>query len=99
MIKSLKIKIVLSLSLLILMLMAAGVISILDFKKIGNSVDTVLKNNYQSIESAKKMLDAVEREDSGILLWLIGNKDSGIETVLGSDSIIRKAIVVFFLYC
>ena len=93
MIKSLKIKIVLSLSLLILMLMAAGVISILDFKKIGNSVDTVLKNNYQSIESAKKMLDAVEREDSGILLWLIGNKDSGIETVLGSDSIIRKAIV------
>lgn len=75
MIKSLKIKIVLSLSLLILMLMAAGVMSILDFKKIGNSVDTVLKNNYQSIESAKKMLDAVEREDSGILLWLIGNKD------------------------
>ncbi|WP_298646949.1 MCP four helix bundle domain-containing protein [uncultured Proteiniphilum sp.] len=93
MVKSLKIKIVLSLSLLILMLMAAGIMSILDFRKIGDSVDIVLKNNYQSIESAKKMLDAVEREDSGILLWMLGNKDSGIKTVLSSDSIIRKAIV------
>ncbi len=93
MVKSLKIKIILSLSLLILMLMAAGAMSILDFEKIGSSVDIVLKNNYQSIESAKKMLDAVEREDSGILLWMIGNKDAGIETVWSADSIIRKAIV------
>ena len=94
MIKSLKIKIILSLSLLIIMLMAAGIMSILDFREIGNSVDTVLKNNYQSIESAKKMLDAVEREDSGILLWMLGNKETGVETVLNSDSIIREAIVI-----
>lgn len=93
MVKSLKIKIVLSLSLLIAMLMVAGIMSIMDFEKIGNSVDTVLKNNYQSIELAKKMLDAVERKDSGILLWMLGNKDAGSETITYSDSIIRQAIV------
>lgn len=92
MIRSLKIKILLSLSLLILMLMAAGIMSILEFRRIGESVDSVLKNNYQSIESAKRMTDALEREDSGILLWMIGDRDSGIETINRSDSIIRKAI-------
>lgn len=93
MVKSLKVKIILSLSLLIVMLMAAGIMSYLDFKKIGSSVDIVLRNNYQSIESAKKMLDAIERGNSGILLWIIENKESEIETVLASDSIIRRAII------
>lgn len=93
MIKSLKIKIVLSLSLLILMLLAAGIMSILEFRNIGDSVDKVLKNNYQSIELAKRMTDALEREDSGILLWMIGDRDSGLATIHESDSIIRNAIM------
>lgn len=93
MIQSLKTKIILSLSLLILMLMAAGIMSILEFEKIGNSVDTVLKNNYQSIEAAKQMVDALEREDSGILLWILGNKEAGEETIMTSDSVIRAAVV------
>ena len=80
MIRSLKIKILLSLSLLILMLMAAGIMSILEFRKIGDSVDSVLKNNYQSIESAKRMTDALEQADRGILFWIIGDRDFGIKT-------------------
>ena len=43
---SLKIKILLSLSLLVLMLLAAGIMSMLEFTKMGDSVDGVLKNNY-----------------------------------------------------
>lgn len=74
------------------MLVAATVMSVIDFRKIGNSVDSVLKNNYQSIESAKKILDALEREDSGILLWMIGDTTSGRETVLNSQSIIDEEI-------
>ena len=89
---SLKTKILLSLSLLVLMLLAAGIMSMLEFRKMGDSVDSVLKNNYQSIESAKRMTDALEREDSGILLWMIGDRDSGRETIHHSDSVIRKAI-------
>jgi len=74
------------------MLLGAGIMSILEFRNIGDSVDKVLKNNYQSIESAKKMADALERENNGILLWLIGDRKSGLATVHASDSIIRNAI-------
>lgn len=93
MIKSLKIKILLSFSLLILMLAVAGIMSILEFRNMGHSVDKVLKNNYESIESAKLMLDAAEREDSGVLMWMIGDTESGQQTIQASDSIIREAIV------
>lgn len=90
---SLRIKILLSLSLLVLMLLVAGIMSVLEFGKMGDSVDSVLKNNYQSIESAKKMTDALEREDSGILLWMIGDKDSGIGIIHSSDAIFHTAII------
>lgn len=93
MIKSLKVKILISFSLLILMLAIAGIMSILEFKNMGYSVDKVLKNNYQSIEMAKLMLDATEREDSGILRWMIGDTESGKSTVQSSDSIIRATLV------
>lgn len=75
------------------MLTAAGIMSISDFQKIGDSVDVVLKNNYQSIESAKKILDALEREDSGILLWLLDDEESGKWIIYQSDSTIRKSII------
>lgn len=93
MIRSLKIKILLSFILLIIMLLGAGLMSILEFRNMENSMDKVLKNNYQSLESAKRMTNALEREDKSILLWLIGDRDSGIETIIHhADSTIRSAI-------
>lgn len=92
MIKSLKIKILLSFTLLILMLAIAGIMSIVEFKNIGNSVNEVLENNYQSIELSKSMLDAIEREDSGILLWMLGDTQTGRETIAASDSTFRRSI-------
>ncbi len=93
MIKSLKNKIFLSFLLLILMFVAAGIMSIIEFKKMGNSVDEVLTNNYQSIESAKIMLDAVEREDSGVLMWLLGNRRKGEETIVVADTLMKSALI------
>ncbi len=91
MIKSLKIKILISLALLILMLAIAGIMSIVEFKSIGNSVNQVLENNYQSIELAKSMLDAIEREDSGILLWMLGDTQIGRETIVESNSSFQQS--------
>lgn len=90
--KSLKIKIFLSFLLLILMLLVAGVMSILEFRKMGSSVETVMKNNYQSIESSKTMLDAVEREDSGVLMWMLGDSTKGNETIQQSHSVMLNAL-------
>lgn len=91
-IKSLKAKIFLSFLLLILMLVSAGVMSILELKKMGSSVDVVLKNNYQSIESAKIMLDAVGEIESGIMICLLGNMQKGEETIFTADSIMTGAL-------
>lgn len=81
-----------SILLLILLLLVAGTMSILEFRKMADSVEEVMDNNYRSIESSKKMLDAVERQDSGILMWLLGNKSEGEETISRSDSIIHQAL-------
>lgn len=93
MFKSLKIKIFLSFLLLVLMLVIAGVMSIMEFQKLGNSVNKVLKNNYQSVESAKVMLDAIEREDSGILMWMLGETEEGEKNIQRSDSMMKSAII------
>lgn len=90
--KSLKIKIFLSFLLLILMLVVAGVMSILELRKMGDSVETVMKNNYQSIEAAKAMLDAVEREDSGVLLWMVDDSTKGRQIIEQANSVMQKAM-------
>ncbi len=89
--KSVKIKIFLSFLLLILMLAGAGVMSILEFNKIGNSVDEVLKNNYQSIEITKTMLDAIEEENVNMLIWMQHESAALPETFRKTDSIMQTA--------
>jgi len=92
MIRSLQIKLVLSLSLLVVMLLAAAVMSMREFRNMGDSVKGVLNNNFSSIEAAKRMMDALEREDSGLLLWIIGEQEEGSQTIQASQAIIRSAL-------
>lgn len=68
------------------MLIVAGVMSILEFSKMGDSVETVMKNNYGSIENSKIMLDAVERKDSGVLMWMLGDSTKGKQIMQQSDA-------------
>lgn len=93
MFKSLRTKIFLSFLLLVLLLVTAGVMSIMEFDKLGNSVSDVLKNNYQSVESAKSMLNALERQESGILMWMLGEKEESEKTIHASDSVMQIAIL------
>ena len=50
MLKSLKSKIFSSFMLLVLMLVIAGIMSIIEFNKVGLSINSVMDNNYKSIE-------------------------------------------------
>ena len=88
MIKKLKIKIFSSFMLLVLMLLIAGVMSIWELNKMNNSFSNVIDNNYLSIEHALKVTHALEREDSGILMLFLGNRDEGMRVINASDSII-----------
>ncbi len=78
--------------LLVIMLVIAGVMSIMEFRKVSSWVDTVMDNNYKSVEQTKLMLDAIEREDSGVLMFLMGNKDESIKIISSADSVMKTAI-------
>ena len=84
--KTLKLKIFASFMLLIAMLAVAGTISIIEFRWLSNSVHGLIQDNYKSIEASKRMIEALEREDSGILLLLLGEWEGGREILNSADS-------------
>ena len=79
--------------LLVLMLLIAGMMSIWELRKMNNSFSDVIDNNYQSIEHTLKVIHALEREDSGILLLYLGSIDEGMTIINSADSTIAKSMV------
>ncbi|HBX50186.1 MAG: hypothetical protein A2275_16515 [Bacteroidetes bacterium RIFOXYA12_FULL_35_11] len=92
--KKLKIKIFASFMLLIAFLAIAGTISIIEFKKLSQSVHQIIEDNYKSIEASKTMLETLEREDSGILLLLLGESEEGLKIIYTADSLFLTALNV-----
>lgn len=85
MIVRLKTKLLAGFMLLASLLIVAGSISVLEFIKLGSSFSRLLENNYKSIEASKQMLEALEREDSGILLLLLGEWGKGRSILEDAD--------------
>ncbi|MBN1252395.1 MAG: HAMP domain-containing protein [Bacteroidales bacterium] len=85
--KTLKIKIFASFMLLIALLAVAGIISIVEYRSLSKSFNMLIQDNYKSIEASKTMLEALEREDSGILLLMLGDWDAGMKIVNYADSV------------
>ena len=75
------------------MLLIAGLISIHELMKIGNYVQKLLDENYRSIEAAGTMQEALEREDSGILLLLMGNREEGQKVLNEGDDLFNKGFL------
>ncbi len=86
MFKSIKWKIFFGFLVLAFMLFVAGSITIFEFVSLTRTVNAILDNNYKMMQSATSMLEALEREDSGILLYLSGNQESGMGLVSQGDS-------------
>lgn len=72
--------------LLILILLVAGVISFLELAKLESSVESLIEDNYKTIEASKSMVEALEREDSGILMVLLGQGNAGAAIIHSADS-------------
>ncbi len=45
---------------------------------LGKATDAILSENYRSILAAENMVDALERQDSGILLMFLGDTEKGV---------------------
>jgi two-component system, NtrC family, sensor histidine kinase KinB len=51
--------------------------AVVNLVSLGKATAAILSENYRSILAAENMVDALERQDSGILLMLLGNTDNG----------------------
>ncbi|BBO76207.1 PAS domain-containing sensor histidine kinase [Desulfosarcina widdelii] len=52
--------------------------AVVNLLSLGKATDGILSENYRSILAAENMVDALERQDSGILILHLGNAVSGI---------------------
>jgi len=84
---SLRYKILSGFIILALMLTIAGLWSIYHFQFIGNRVNKMMDLEYKSINNSISMLNALEREDSAILLSLLGNLHESSLILNTADSV------------
>lgn len=87
-----RIKILSGFLVLSLMLFTAGLWSIYELNSIGSSVQKILDENYQSIHAAKVMKEALEREDSAILILLLGKWKEGRSILHSADSLFNQKL-------
>jgi len=78
-------KILFGFLILATMLLLAGAWSIYELRTVGSSVQRLLDDNYKSINAANSMTEALEREDSAVLLLLSGNWKQGREIIDSAD--------------
>ena len=76
---SIKRKILLGYGIGYLLLCVVIVWGIVHIVQLGKATDAILSENYRSILAAENMIDALERQDSAILLIIGGNREIGIE--------------------
>lgn len=88
---NLRFKILSGFLILAVMLFAAGAASIYELNRIGHSVKGLLEENYKSITAAKEMTEALERQDSGVLMLMSGNWEIGRSTLEEADRAFQKA--------
>jgi len=87
---SLRFKIMSGFLILALMLAIAGIWSIYQLNSIGMSVQELLDENYRSTNASEIMVQALEREDSGILLLLLGKWEEGRKIINSADDLFEK---------
>lgn len=90
----LRLKILSGFLILALMLSIAGIWSIYELKNVGSSVQALLNDNYKSINAAKAMIEALERQDSGVLLLMLGHWREGRTIIASADSLFESAFQV-----
>ena len=47
--------------------------------RLGKASESILRENYRSIQAAEHMIDAIERQDSAVLLFLLGYREQGLK--------------------
>ena len=72
MFKTLRTKILLGYSITLILTLVVIGWALKNIVDLGDATDSILRENYRSILAAENMIDAIERQDSGLLLMLLG---------------------------
>lgn len=75
---TLKTKILLGYGLAFALMSLVFIWAIINLVSLGHATNTILSENYRSIIAAENMIDALERQDSGVLLLFLGDTEEGI---------------------
>jgi NtrC-family two-component system sensor histidine kinase KinB len=72
-------------SLLLIIVVLSGAMFLI--LRLGRASESILRENYQSIQAAENMIDAVERQDSATLLILLGYEQQGASEFRENESL------------
>ena len=72
-------KILLSYGIFCLLLLGFSGFNILKLRDITKTAEAISQENYANILAAEKMIEAIERQDSAALLFLLGKEEEGID--------------------
>lgn len=61
--------------------------AVLNLVSLGKATDAILRENYWSILAAENMVDALERQDSGVLIFLLGDGRKGISQFRENEAV------------
>ncbi|MCF8026303.1 MAG: HAMP domain-containing protein [Desulfobacteraceae bacterium] len=64
--------------------------SVAHLVSLGKATDAILNENYRSILAAENMVDALERQDSGILLMFLGDTEKGAAQFRKNEAVFIK---------
>jgi PAS domain S-box-containing protein len=79
MIKTLKGKITLVYLGLVLLIAVVGITASINLYHLSKAIDGLMIANYKSISAANNMIDAIERQDSAVLMYISVDTDKGKE--------------------
>ncbi|MFH1943407.1 MAG: ATP-binding protein [bacterium] len=71
-------KIMFGYGLVICLMIVVLIWSLYNLLRLGKASDLILSENYKSILAAENMIDAIERQDSGTLLMILGYDEEGL---------------------
>ncbi len=88
--KSLKAKFSIIYMGLVILIAILGTVAIMNLYSLGKKVDNLMTDNYKSINAATHMLEAIERQDSSMLIYINIDRKRGIDLFTENFSVFTE---------
>lgn len=75
---------------LVLVTALIGAVSAVNLYKLGGSINGLMVDNYRSINAVSNMLEAIERQDSAILIYINVDRNKGINSFVENTDAFQK---------